>query len=65
MLFETKEIELQEGLETADIIVSVKSGMNHRLKIPVVNNSKHDIFFTNNTIIYRLQQISHTLHPCK
>ena len=59
MLFETEEIELPEGLETADTIVSVKPGMNHRLKIPVVNNSKHDIFLPKNTIIGRLQQISH------
>ena len=38
MLFETEEIELPEGLETADTIVSIKSGMNNRLKISVINN---------------------------
>ena len=54
MLFETKEIELPEGLETADNIVSVKSGMNHRLKVPVINNSKHGIFLPKNTIISTL-----------
>ena len=53
-LFETKEIELPEGLETADNIVSVKSGMNHRLKVPVINNSKHGIFLPKNTIISTL-----------
>ena len=57
MLFETEEIELPEGLETADIIVSVKSDINHRLKIPVINNSKHDIFIPKNTIVGSLQQI--------
>ena len=59
MLFETEEIELPEGLETADTIVSAKSGMNHHLKIPAINNSKHDIFLPKNAIIGRLQQISH------
>ena len=59
MLFETEETELPEGLETADTVVSVKSGINDRLKIPVVNSSKHDIFLPKNTIIGRLQQISH------
>ena len=38
MLFETEEIELPEGLETADTIVFIKSGMNKRLKISVINN---------------------------
>ena len=42
-------------LETADTIVFFKLGMNHRLKIPVINNSKHE----QNTIRGRLQQISH------
>ena len=60
MLFETELIELAEGLETTDTIVSIKSDMNHCLKIPVINNSKHDIFLPNNTIIGRLQQVSHT-----
>ena len=59
MLFETGEIELPEGLETEDTIVSVKSGMNYCLKIPVISNSKHDIFLPKNTIRGRLQQISH------
>ena len=59
MLFEREKIELPEGLETVDTIVSVKSGMNHCLKIPVVKKSKHDIFLPKNTIIGRLQQISH------
>ena len=58
MLSETEEIELPDGLETADTIASVKSRMNHRLKIPVINNSKHDTFLPKNTIIGRLQQIS-------
>lgn len=57
LLFETEEIELPEGLETADTIVSVKSDINHRLKIPVINNSKHDIFIPKNTIVGSLQQI--------
>ena len=39
MLFETEETELQEGLENGDAIVSIKSGMNHHLKIPVINTS--------------------------
>lgn len=33
MLFEIEEIELSEGLETADTMVSVKSGTNHSLKV--------------------------------
>ena len=55
MLFETEEIELPEGLETADTTVSVKSGMNYGLKIPAINNSKHDIFLPKNAIIGRLE----------
>lgn len=41
MLFETEEIEWPEGLETADTAVSVKSGMKHFLKIPVISNTRH------------------------
>ena len=59
MFFGTEKIELPEGLETADTIVSVKSGMNHHVKIHVINDSKHDIFLPKNTIIGRIQQISH------
>ena len=62
MLFEKKETELPEGLETTDTIVSFKSGMNHRFKIPVINKSKHDILLPKNTIIVRLQQIWHITH---
>ena len=54
MLFETEETELPEGLETADTIFSVKSGMNHCLKIPVINISKHDIFLPKNAVLGRL-----------
>ena len=59
IFFETEDIELPEGLETADTIVFVQSGMNHRLKIPVSNKSKHDIFLPKKTIIGRIQQILH------
>ena len=59
MFFETEEIELPEGLETADTIVSIKSDINHRLKIPVISNSKQDIFISKNTIVCSLQQISY------
>lgn len=41
MLCETEELDLPEGLETFSTIVSVKSGPNHRLKVPFLNNSKH------------------------
>ena len=42
MLSETEELDLPEGLETFSTIVSVKSGPNHRLKVPFLNNSMHD-----------------------
>ena len=58
MLFETEEIELPEGLETVNSIVTVKPGPNHRLRIPVLNNSKHDIILQKNTTLGRIQQIS-------
>ena len=58
MLFETEEIELPEGLETVNTIVTVKPGPNHRLRIPVLNNSKHDLILKKNTAIGRIQQIS-------
>ena len=32
--------------------------MNHHLKIPGINKSKHDIFLPKNRIVGRLQQIS-------
>ena len=55
MLFEKEEIELPEGLETADTKVSVKPSSQN----PVINNSKHNIFLPKNTVIGRLQQIPH------
>ena len=57
--FRSRRNGTTEGLETPYTIVSIKSRMNHRLIIPVINNSKHDIFLPINTIIGRLQQISH------
>ena len=57
MLFETEEIELPERLETISTIVSVKSGPKHRLKVPLLNNSKHDITLQKNSVIGRLYQI--------
>ena len=59
MILEAREIELPEVLETAVTIVSVRSGMNHCLRISFISNWKHDIFLPKNTIISRLQQISH------
>ena len=35
MLFKTVEIELQEGLETDNTIVTVKQVLKHRLRTPV------------------------------
>lgn len=37
MLFKTVEIELQEGLETENTIVTVKQVLKHRLRTPVYN----------------------------
>ena len=58
MLFRTEEIELPEGLETVNTIVAVKPGPNHWSRIPVLNNSKHDIILQKNTTIGRIQQIA-------
>ena len=55
MTFETEGIELPEGLETMNTIVTVKPGPNHRLMIPVLNNSKHDIIFQKKNPITPLQ----------
>ena len=33
--------------------------MNHRLRIPVIDSSKHDTFLPMNTIIGRFQQFPH------
>ena len=38
--YPTQEIELPEGLETVNTTVTLKSGPNHRLTIPVLNKSK-------------------------
>ena len=53
MLFKIEEIELPGGLETDNTIVIVKPGPNHRLRIPVFNNSEHDIILQKNTTIGR------------
>ena len=58
LLFETEEIELPEGLETVNTIVTVKLGPNHQLRIPLLNNSNHDIILQKSTTIGRIQQIS-------
>ena len=57
MLFETEEIELPEGLETVNTITTVKPGQNHRLKITVLSNSKHDINLRKKTILGRTLQV--------
>ena len=58
MLFETEKVELPEGLERVNTRVTVKPGPNPWLRIPVLNNSKHDIILQKNTTIGRIQQIS-------
>ena len=58
MLFETDEIELPQGLETVNTIVTVKSGPNHQLRIPVLNNLKHDIIIQKNKAVGRIQEIA-------
>ena len=58
MLFETGEIELLKCLEIVNTIITVKSGLNHRLRIPVLDNSKHNIILQKNTNIDRIHQIS-------
>ena len=58
MLCETEELDLPEGLETFSTIVSVKSGPNHRLKVPFLNNSKHDNAQQKNSVIGILHHTS-------
>ena len=58
MLSETEEIELPQGLETVNSVVTIKPGPNHRLRITVLNNSRYDIVLQKNTNIGRIQQIS-------
>lgn len=58
MLSETEELDLPEGLETFSTIVSVKSGPNHRLKVPFLNNSKHDNAQQKNSVIGILHHTS-------
>ena len=64
ILFETEETELQESLETVNYIVTIKLGPNLWLRIPALNNSKHDIILQKNTTIGRIQQIS-SISPLK
>ena len=56
---QTKEIELPEGLKIVNTIVSVWEGSNNRLKIPKINNSKHDIKLQKNSELGILQQIAY------
>ena len=58
VLLKTEEFKLPEGLETINTIVKVKPGPNIWLRIPILNNSKHDpekyILQKNTTIEYKI-----------
>lgn len=40
---QTEEFELPERLKTIDVIILLKSGPNHRIKISVLNKPRHDL----------------------
>ena len=57
MIFQSKCVELPEGIQCADSVIMLKPGVKNYFKVPVVNDSNHNITIMKNTVIGNLEYV--------
>ena len=60
MIFQQHEIQLPEGIDCIDSVVTLKKGARNYFKIPVSNSATHDITLKKNTVVGRLEYVVST-----
>ena len=58
MIFQSKCVELPEGIQCADGVIMLKPGVKNYFKVSVVNDSNHNITITKNTVIGNLEYVT-------
>ena len=58
MIFHQRDVELPKEIHCVDSIVSLKLGIKNNFRVPVINNTNHDITIRKNLIIGHLEYVS-------
>ena len=58
MVFQSKCVELPEGIQCADSVIMLKPGVKNYFKVPVVNDSNHNITVMKNTVTGNLEYVT-------
>ena len=60
MIFQQHEIQLPEGTDCIDSVVTLKKRARNYFKIPVSNNASHNIIMKKTTVVGRLEYVGST-----
>ena len=60
-MFQQIDVELPEGIHCADSLVLLKPGIKNYFRVPVINNTNHDITIRENLTIEHLEYQSSTV----
>ena len=55
MIFQSKCVELPDGIQCADSVIMLKPGIKNYFKVPVINDSNHNITIMKNTVTANLE----------
>ena len=58
MIFQQRDVQLPEGIHCADSVVLLKPGIKNHFRVPVINNTNHDITMRKNLTIGDLKYVS-------
>ena len=58
IIFQSNCVELPEGIQCADSAIMLKPGVKNYFKVPVVNDSNHNITIMKNTVIGNLEYVT-------
>ena len=58
MIFQSKCVELPEGIQCADSVIMLKPGIKNYFRVPVINGSNDNIAIIKNTVIGNLEYVT-------
>ena len=58
MIFQSKCVELPEGIQCADSVIMLKPDIKNYFKAPIINDSNHNITIMKNTVIGNLEYVT-------
>ena len=58
MIFQSKCVELPDGIQCADSVIMLKPGIKNYFKVPVINDSNHNITIMKNTVTDNLEYVT-------